>query len=74
MTDSLLDLPTIAQIHEYATTFKMLSYDESKDEYFSIYGQYAPTNLIGTRRIVSREELVRCMERFSRECAQYGCE
>jgi hypothetical protein len=71
MTDTTY---TTAQIHEYATTFKMLSYDASTDEYFSIYGQYAPANLIGTRRIVSRDELVRCMERFSRDVSQYGCE
>ena len=67
-------MPTNEQIHEYATNFKSLSFDAATNEYFTIWGQYANPDLVGKRKVVTREQLVKQMQGFSRDMAIYSCD
>ena len=78
MTDTTIaptmSLYTTGQIHYHATMIMRLQHDASTGEYFSIYGQYAKPELVGTRRVVSVADVIKGIERMSRDCAQYGCD
>jgi hypothetical protein len=54
---------TKEQIANFATQMLGLSHDEEAKEFFSIYGQYAQPELVGTRRIVSEQTILAQMEK-----------
>jgi hypothetical protein len=73
-TTTTMSAYTTDQIHYHATMIMRLQHDASTGEYFSIYGQYANPDLVGTRRIVSVGDVIKGIERMSRDCSQYGCD
>jgi hypothetical protein len=52
---------------EFATKMLGLQYDEQTNEFYSIYGEYAKPEFVGTRRIVSEEKILTEMDRCLRE-------
>lgn len=46
----------------FATQMLGLQFDESTNEFFSIYGQFAAPELIGTRRVVSIDTILEQMD------------
>jgi len=62
------------QIHDHAITMMGLEHDSATGEYFSIWGQYAQPELVGTRKITTIEEIKKDMNFMDRQIAIYGCE
>jgi len=48
-------------IASFATQMLGLKYDEQTNEFYSVCGQYAKTELVGTRRVVSQETILKNM-------------
>lgn len=74
-----LPMPVLTQytdeeIAKYNKSFGRYEYDAEKDEYFSTWGQYAAPELVGTRRVISKESIVASMRRLERDMQIYSCD
>lgn len=57
---------TKEKIHTFAKQMLGLQYDEKTNEFFTIYGQYAAPELVGTRRVVTEETILKEFDNCSR--------
>ena len=57
---------TKEQIATFAKKMLGLEHDEKTNEFYSVYGQYAKPELVGTRRVVSEETILKQLDNCSR--------
>jgi hypothetical protein len=63
MNNTTATMNTISnkEIKDFAIQYLGLEFDEEKNEFYAILGQYASPELVGTRRIYSEETILKKM-------------
>jgi hypothetical protein len=66
MSTTITNVKATQNTIDFADQYLRLQYDEQANEFYSIYGQYAKPELVGTRCVVSEKEVLKKLD----DCAR----
>jgi hypothetical protein len=66
MSNTITNVKATQDTIDFAHQYLRLQYDEQTNEFYSIYGQYAKPELVGTRHVVSEKEVLKKLD----DCAR----